>query len=303
MQVMMAFVDHYLLPLSLWLVMFSMGLSLVGPDFRRIAANRRAYVIGLISMLVVVPLVGVAIATMFAPTPALMMGFILLGTCPGGLLSNLLTSLSGGDLALSVSLSLSTSIIYIFTLPFTAHYALEYVFGAKQALAIPLGSSLWEILRVTVFPIACGMAIRAWRPGPAQRWLPLIKQVATLSLCVIFGLIVVDNLETLRRSFGTVLAMVVGMNVINLLIALTLAWFGRVKRAERIALTVEHLIRQEATAIFVAVTLLNRTDMSLPMIINTFVGMFVCVIFISTLRKRRERAALGRQQSSSGEPS
>lgn len=282
-------VNHFFLPASLWLVMFSMGLALVPADFRKIAQNRRAYLLGMLSMLVLVPAGGTAFATAFAPTPALMMGFILLATCPGGLLSNLLTSLARGDLALSVSLSLSTSIIYIFTLPFIARAALHYVFGESQAIAIPLGASLLEIMRVTVFPIACGMLVRAWRPGPAARWLPVVKQVATIALCIIFGLIVVDNLETLRRSFGIVLAMVIGMNVTNLAIALLLSWGGRLSRPERIAITIEHLIRQETTAIFVAVTLLGRTDMSLPMIINTFVGMFVCVIFISALKRRQAR--------------
>ena len=282
-------VDAVLLPMSLWLVMFAMGLSLVPADFLAIAANRRAYVLGLLSMLVLVPLVGVSIATSFAPTPALMMGFILLGTCPGGLLSNLLTSLSRGDLALSVSLSLSTSVIYIITLPFIAHFAFEFVFGQARAIQVPFSSSVWEILRVTVFPIACGMLARGWRESWAVRRLPAIRQTATICLCVIFGLIVVDNLDTLRRSWGVVLAMVVGMNLANLLIALLISWLGRLRREERIAVTIEHLIRQEATAIFVAVSILGRTDMSLPMIVNTFVGMAVCATFIATL-KRAQRA-------------
>ncbi len=245
----------------------------------------------MVSMLLIVPLGGVVIATLFAPTPALMMGFILLATCPGGLLSNLLTSLSRGDLALSVSLSLSTSIVYIITLPFTAHFALEYVFGTNKAIAVPFGASVWEILRVTVFPIACGMIVRGWRPGFALRSLPIFTRVATTSLCIIFGLIVIDNLETLRRSFGIVLAMVIGMNLINLCIALAVSRVGRLTREERIAVTIEHLIRQEATAIFVAVSILGRTDMSLPMIVNTFVGMFVCVIFVAALKRHYARAA------------
>jgi BASS family bile acid:Na+ symporter len=289
MQALMQVVDHYLLPLALWLVMFSMGLALIPRDFRKIAANRRAFMLGLGSMLVLVPAVGVVIATLFAPTPALMMGFILLGTCPGGLLSNLLTSLSRGDLALSVSLSLSTSIIYILTLPVTAHFAFAYVFGEQKAIAVPFGTSMWEILRVTVFPIACGMLLRNWRAGFALRWLPLVKQIATLWLCIIFGLIVADNMETLRRSLGVVLAMVIGMNLVNLGIALLVSRLGRLRREERIAVTIEHLIRQETTAIFVAVSILGRTDMSLPMIVNTFVGMFLCAIFIAALKRSRAR--------------
>ncbi|HKU14341.1 MAG TPA: bile acid:sodium symporter [Steroidobacteraceae bacterium] len=291
MQAIMPIVDHYLLPLSLWLVMFAMGLSLVPADFRRILDNRRAYYLGMLSMLLIVPAVGVAIATSFAPTPALMMGFILLATCPGGLLSNLLTSLSRGDLALSVSLSLSTSVIYIFTLPFIAHYGVQFVFSESRDIAVPFGSSIWEILRVTVFPIACGMIARAWRPQLSLAALPYIKQGSTIALCIIFGLIVVDNLNTLRSSFGIVLGMVVGMNAANLTLALLLSRIGRVSREERIAITIEHLIRQEATAIYVAVTILGRTDMSLPMIINTFVGMFACVIFVGVMKRRRAREA------------
>jgi len=287
MQALMPVVDHILLPLSLWAVMFSMGLSLVPRDFAQVFLKGRAYVLALISMLMLVPLAGVSIATAFAPTQALMMGFILLATCPGGLLSNLLTSLSRGDLALSVSLSLSTSVVYIFSLPVITHFALQYVFGRDSSIAIPLGASFWEILRVTVFPIACGMLVRRWREPLAVRYLPIIKQGATVSLCVIFGLIVADNLDTLRHSYGVVLAMVVGMNLTNLLIALLLARLGRLSRPQRIAITIEHLIRQETTAIYVAVALLQRTDMSLPMIVNTFVGMFVCLLFIAILKRRR----------------
>jgi len=125
--------------------------------------------------------------------------------------------------------------------------------------------------------------------------LPAVRQTATISLCVIFGLIVIDNLEILRKSWGVVLAMVVGMNATNLGLALLISWLGRLRREERIAVTIEHLIRQEATAIFVAVSVLRRTDMSLPMIINTFVGMAVCAIFIATLKRRYNPAAINIQ--------
>jgi len=109
MQTIMGFVDPTLLPASLWLVMFSMGLSLAPHDFRRIIGKNRAFVVGVGSMLLVAPAVGVALAFGVAPSQALTMGFILLATCPGGLLSNLVTDLAGGDLALSVCLSLFTS--------------------------------------------------------------------------------------------------------------------------------------------------------------------------------------------------
>lgn len=289
MQSLMHVVEAWLLPLSLWMVMFSMGLSLVGADFRKIVDNRRAFVLGAGSMILLVPIVGVVISVGFAPTPALMMGFILLATCPGGLLSNLLTNLAKGDLALSVSMSLFTSVVYIFTLPFTAYYAYGFVFGETRPIDIPLASSFWEIFKITVVPIACGMAVRHWLAGVAGRITPIIKQAGTILLVAIFLLIVWQNLDTLRSSMGVIALMVLGMNVANLLLALLVSRIGRLRPEERTAVVIEHLIRQEATAIYVAVTLLGRTDMSLPMIINTFIGMFFCVIFVSAMKRRKAR--------------
>jgi len=291
MRTIMGFVDPYLLPASLWLVMFSMGLSLGPQDFRRIIGKSRAFLVGVASMLLVAPAVGTALAFGFAPTPALTMGFILLATCPGGLLSNLVTDLAGGDLALSVCLSLFTSAIYIFSLPLIAHFALQQVYGESQIIQVPILSSMQHILMITAFPIATGMAFRLAAAGRADRIRPYLRNGATWTLTIIFGLIIVEQWDTLKSSFGIVLAMVVAMNFTNFLVALGLSKLAAMTRRERTAIVVEHLIRQEATAIYVAVSLLHRDDMSLPMIINTFVGMAFSVVFVGALRRRREKRA------------
>lgn len=291
MRTIMGFVDPYLLPASLWLVMFSMGLSLGPQDFRRIIGKSRAFLVGVASMLLVAPAVGTALAFGFAPTPALTMGFILLATCPGGLLSNLVTDLAGGDLALSVCLSLFTSAIYIFSLPLIAHFALQQVYGESQIIQVPILSSMQHILMITAFPIATGMAFRLAAAGLADRIRPYLRNGATWTLTIIFGLIIVEQWDTLKSSFGIVLAMVVAMNFTNFLVALGLSKLAAMTRRERTAIVVEHLIRQEATAIYVAVSLLHRDDMSLPMIINTFVGMAFSVVFVGALRRRREKRA------------
>jgi BASS family bile acid:Na+ symporter len=281
----MPIVGSYLLPFSLWTIMFTMGLSLVPSDFRQIVTNSRAFALGVGSMLLVVPAIGVAIAWGAAPTPALTVGFILLATCPGGLLSNLLTNLARGNLALSVSMSLFVSVVYIFTLPFISWITVRSVLGANAPIAIPFWSSFSHIVMITLVPVAMGMAIRRFWPVPSLRYGGRLKSAATTLLTVIFGLVVIDQFETLRASFGIVLGMVVVMNVANLLIALLVSRAGRLDRPERIAIVMEHLIRQEATAIYVAVTLLGRNDMSLPMIVNTFVGMALSVSFLFVLRR------------------
>jgi BASS family bile acid:Na+ symporter len=287
MQTLMALADSYLLPGALWLVMFTIGLGLKVGDFAGILSGRRAFILGLISMLVLVPLGGTVLGVLFAPSPELMVGFILLATTPGGILSNLITDIAKGDVALSVSLTLTLSTIYIFTLPFIAHFALLLAFREAQPIDIPFGSSLTHIMAVTLLPIVCGMIAARYAPRWSGLLGPPVKKVATITLVVVFLMITVQQWPVLRASFGSLLAIVVAMNLLSITLAMTISKLGRLTRPETIAVAVEHLIRQEGTAIFVAVTLLHRHDMSLPMIINTFIGMALCMTFFAVTGRRR----------------
>jgi BASS family bile acid:Na+ symporter len=287
MQPLMAIADSFLLPCALWLVMFTIGMGLSARDFTTILSGRRAFILGLLSMLIVVPTCGISLAVLFAPSPELMVGLILLATTPGGILSNLITDIAKGDVALSVSLTLALSTIYIFTLPFIAHFAMVFAFHQSQPIDIPISSSIIHILMVTVFPIACGMlASRLW-PVWCKLYSARIKGAATTTLVIVFGLITVQQWGVLRAAFGRLMAIVVAMNLAAILIALMICKFGRLTRRETTAIAVEHMIRQEGTAIFVAVTLLHHNDMSLPMIINTFIGMALCMTFFAAARRVR----------------
>ena len=287
MQTLMAIADSYLLPWALWLVMFTIGTGLKLGDFANILSGRRAFFLGLLSMLVLVPLCGTLLAAVFAPSPELLVGLILLATTPGGILSNLITDIAKGDVALSVSLTLTLSTIYVFTLPFIAHFALLFAFQKSQPIDIPFASSISHVMMVTLIPISCGMLAARLRPRWCALLGPRIKAAATTTLVIVFGMIVVQQWPVLRASFGTLMAVVVAMNLTAITVALTVCRIGRLTRRETIAVAVEHMIRQEGTAIFVAVTLLHRHDMSLPMIINTFIGMALCMTFFAVRRRLR----------------
>ncbi len=287
----MEIIDNILLPGSLWAIMFSMGLSLTLHDFRRIAANRRALYVGLVSMLIVPPIIGLSLALLFAPTPALAVGFILLATCPGGMLSNLMTDLARGDLALSLSITLLISMIYILIVPFYAHLALLHFIGVEEQVAVPLTDFVWKIFSITLVPTALGLALRSWKPELAIRLKGTIKIVGTVLLVIAFGFILADQIPVLREHFDSLFGITLGMNLLNIAVALALCTvFGLVPR-ERVAIGIEHMIRQEGTAIYIAVTIVGSREMSLPMIMNTPVALILCVIFVLLSRRSLSRHA------------
>lgn len=281
----MSLIDTIILPGSLWLIMYSIGLSLTPGDFRRVFTHRRALFTGVASMLVVPPLVGIAMALSFAPTPALAVGFVLLATCPGGMLSNLMTDMAKGDLALSLSLTVVISMIYILVVPFYAHAALLWFMGMEASVEIPLASFVWKIFSITLVPASLGLLTRMWKPDLALAARTPVKLVATAALLVAFGFILVDQIPVLRENFATLFWMTLGMSLITLTIVMTVTRLVGLVPGQKIAIGIEHLIRQEGTAIYIAVTIVGSREMSLPMIMNTPVALVVCILFVLASRR------------------
>ena len=290
----MALLGDWFLPGSLVAIMVSMGLSLTANDFRQVFRNKRALVLGVCSMLVVPPLIGVTMALTVAPSPALAVGFVLLATTPGGMLSNLFTDMAKGDLALSMSMTLVISMIYIMVVPFYAHFALLHFMGLDAEVNIPLGQFFWDIFSITLLPVALGFAVRAWRPQLALRLKPYVKNTATIVLFGSFGLILFDQLPVLRKNLGALFWITVAINLAVVLVVMAIVRFAGLSRRENTAIGIEHLMRQEGTAIFIAVSIVGNNEMSLPMIMNTPVAFCFVLIFVATARRlKRSSTFLG----------
>ncbi|HIA05606.1 MAG TPA: bile acid:sodium symporter family protein, partial [Flavobacteriales bacterium] len=112
-----------LLPLALFIIMLGMGLSLVLGDFKRVFQHPKAAAIGLTNQLIMLPLIGYFFATYAGLPPELAVGLMILAACPGGVTSNLISHLSKGDTALSISLTAISSIVSIVTIPLIINFA------------------------------------------------------------------------------------------------------------------------------------------------------------------------------------
>ncbi|MBV5324692.1 MAG: hypothetical protein J0626_05165, partial [Rhodospirillaceae bacterium] len=170
------------------------------------------------------------------------------------------TDMAKGDLALSMSMTLLLSMIYIFVVPFYAHFALLHFMGLAADVNVPLASFFWDIFSITVLPAGTGFIIRALRPAFALWIKPHLKNAATIVLFTSFGLIMVCVVMTIVR-------------------------FAGFTRRENIAIGIEHLMRQEGTAIFIAVSIVGNNEMSLPMIMNTPVALVIVLIFVAIARR------------------
>ena len=285
----MNLIDDILLPGSLWFIMFSMGLSLTLHDFGRIFSNRRALLVGSASMLVIPPFIGIGIAVLFAPTQPLAVGFVLLATCPGGMLSNLMTDFSKGDLALSLSMSVGVSFIYIFIVPIYAYAALHFFMDFSGPVDVPLGGFVWKVFSITLVPVTLGLLFAHYLAGAAAWLRGKIKLIATIILVSAFIVILVDQIDVLRQNFWVLFWMTLGANLIVLALAFGVTRLSQLNPRETSAVCIEHMIRQEGTAIYIAVAIAGSREMSLPMIMNTPVALVVCIVLVLAMRKYVDR--------------
>ena len=155
------------LPLALAFIMFSLGLGLNTSDFAFVFNEPKAFGIGIVNQMLVLPLVGFTIATIAALDGELAVGLMILACCPGGVTSNILTKLAKGDTALSISYTAVVSVVSVITLPLVVGFSMDHFMGEAAPSIDIIGLGITMFL-LTTLPVAIGMAIRAAKPNTAD---------------------------------------------------------------------------------------------------------------------------------------
>ncbi|RMG56286.1 MAG: bile acid:sodium symporter family protein [Bacteroidetes bacterium] len=179
-----------ILDLTLAIIMFGVALSLKWEDFQRLIQNPRSALIGLSSQWLILPLFTLGLVWIMQPCPSMALGMFLVASCPGGNVSNFISLLAKGNVALSVSLSAVTTLAAILMTPFTfAFWSSLYPPTADlmQAISLDAWDIVQKILTIMGIPLVVGMWTARRFPGFTAR---ITKPIRTLSL-FIFGAYIV----------------------------------------------------------------------------------------------------------------
>ena len=194
----------------LGVIMFGMGLTLKGEDFKVVFSRPRDVLLGCLAQFTVMPLLAFALTRIFRLEEALAIGVILVGCCPGGTASNVITYLSKGDLALSVGMTAISTLLAPVATPL-----LVWLFAGKTVDVDVLGMLL-SILWVVILPIALGLLVKRFWPRTTERASAYLPAVSTLAICVIVLIVIAANAHKLLDGGLTILLVVVLHNVCGL---------------------------------------------------------------------------------------
>jgi len=157
---------EHLLGLAMFTLMFGMGLALTTTDFRRIAKNPRATILGTVLQLVVMPAIGIAIAHAFGLPAILAAGIVVVAAAPGGMFSNMFVHLARGHTALSITLTATATLVTLFTLPLWLRFAMaSFSAEGTQPIEMPVIATALRLGTLTVLPVAVGMLVRRRWPS------------------------------------------------------------------------------------------------------------------------------------------
>jgi bile acid:Na+ symporter, BASS family len=253
-----------LLPLSLAIIMFSLGLGLTGADFKRIAAQPRALLVGMFCHFILLPLVCFGLIKLVGLTGTFAVGFMILAACPTGTTSNLLTYLARGDVALALSFTAVASVLTILTLPPLVSFSLEHFLGSAQAVQAPVGAMMGQILLMLGVPVALGMFVRKRWTAWALRTEPVATKVATVLFILIVIAAAIKNWAILRDNFMTLAPFAIGLNLTMLALGFAVAWMARLSRRQAVTLGIETAVQNATLALVIASTVLQQDAMAVP---------------------------------------
>ncbi len=214
------FADQVLLPVALALVMFGMGMSLTTTDFRRVRARPRAVLVGTVTQVVGMPLLGAVVATVFfvfgGLSRDLALGLVLLACCPGGATSNLVAYLARADAALSVTLTSVSSVLAAITTPAAFLGATWLLFGDASLVRVSFREMTGLVLAIVVVPVVLGLAARHRWPALAVRSERAVRAGSIAVLAAVIVGVVVKNREDLVDLTAAIAPPAIALNLLAL---------------------------------------------------------------------------------------
>ena len=191
----------------LGIVMFGMGLTLKASDFKIVFSHPKDVVIGCLAQFTIMPVLAFILTKIFRLPPDLAIGVILVGTCPGGTSSNVMTYLAKGDVALSVGMTSVSTVLAPFLTPL-----LTYLF-AGQTVDVNMISMFMSIIKVVIIPIALGVVINKLFSAFTEKLVKVLPLVSVSAIMAIVAAVVSANSSKIMTSGLLIVAVVILHNV------------------------------------------------------------------------------------------
>lgn len=228
-----AWIDTWVINPMLGVIMFGMGLTLSPQDFKIVLSRPKDILIGCLAQFTVMPLLAFLLSWAFMLPKELALGVILVGCCPGGTASNVITYLAKGDLPLSVGMTATSTLLAPVLTPL-----LVWIMAGTMVDVDTL-SMLLSIVYVVIAPIVCGLLCQRFLSSTTKRVVAYLPALSSIVIAMVVGIVVSHNADRLLAGGLLIIAVVVLHNLLGLSVGFMIGRLLRLPEPKCVALSIE----------------------------------------------------------------
>ena len=282
----MNFVTDVILPLALAFIMFTLGLGLSSSDFSNVFKKPKNFLIGLISQLIFLPIVGLILVIIWPLPIEIAIGVMLIAAAPGGVTSNILTFFARGDVALSVSLTAVMSLLSAVSVPIVLAISIGLIGDSSLPESISLSGIALSMFLIVTLPVLLGMGVRSFLNSLTLKIEKSARFISTLLfILVLLGAILAER-ENVVSYFAQTGLVVLVLNILMMLIAFYWSGFFGTGISQKKAIAIECGLQNGTLAIFVGTSVFGGGLYIIPAATYSLVMYLTSLIFIFFIKNR-----------------
>ncbi len=272
-------------PIALALIMLGLGLGLTTNDFTRVLKTPKDFLVGLISQLIILPIVAFILIKFLGTSPEIALGVMIIAAAPGGITSNILTKFANGDVALSISLTAIISIISIISVPLIVFTSAEFLGISFVSENINITGTALKMALVVALPVLIGMIIRKFADNYISSRTSIINKITGILFIIVFIAIWIEERENIFNYLSQAGLVVLNLNIVMMAIAYFLAktFASGIQQVKCISL--ECGLQNGTLAVFVASEISNEVIYLIPTAAYALIMYITGFLFIWYLRK------------------
>ena len=266
------------LPLSLVFIMFTLGLGLTPNDFVNLLRKPKAFFVGIINQMILLPITAFIIVSLMGITKEIAVGMMILASCPGGVTSNMITKLAKGDTALSISYTAVISVLTIITLPIITGFSMGHFMGA-EAPPMNLVSLGLTMFLITALPVVIGLIVRSKNRPFADSFEITATKISTILFIIIIIGALLSEWNTFINNLTALGPAIILLMVVMITIGYNSSNWLKMNGPQAVTVAIESGIQNATVGITIGNLIINpETGLSILSIPSGVYGILMYVI-------------------------
>jgi len=271
-------------PIALAIIMFGLGLGLTVEDFKRVIKYPRDFFVGFLCQVILLPIIALILINIISLPPSIALGVMIIASAPGGVTSNILTKFSGGDVALSVSLTAIVSLLCIITVPLIVFNSAELI-GVEIQKEISMISIAIKMFFVVTVPVLFGMIVRGLMTDFIVSKTLIIQRLSVILFLIVFVSIWVEEWDKIVSFIIRAGLVTFILNITMILVGYYVAKYLTSGVPQRKCISLECGLQNGTLAVVVATQLFEDISYMVPTAAYALIMFVTSIFFVLLVRK------------------